>query len=351
MKAKIGVGILGGTGYGAGELLAQLAKHPWADVVSVVSSSAARKEIGEIHPHLSGFYEDLCFDETLKYEELASYDSQIIFSALPHGTSAHAISELTQKASASKFKFIDLSGDFRLQNAGERKKHYPETEAEALSASQFVYGLSEKNREQIRKARYVANPGCLASACALAVLPLMHSAYSGKVIFDAKTGSSGAGRTLSESFHHPFRHANVNAYKMLEHRHEPEIRETLGDLLGERIHTVFVPHVLPISRGIFASAYLALEEEVSSGELLGRYRKFYADSPFVRIRETSPDINSVLGSNFCDIAVVSRGKDVVAMATLDNLIKGMAGQAIQNMNLLCGLPETEGLWQPALSLA
>lgn len=352
MKAKIGVGILGGTGYGAGELLRLLAAHSQVKVLSVISSSGAGHSVATTHRELEGFYQGLQFESELDLKRFSNYESRIIFSSLPHGTSAREITKVLAQAESEKvqIKIIDLSGDFRLHNSTERQRHYPEAVAEDSLRTQFVYGLTESNRKTISQARLVANPGCLASACALAVLPLVDAKFRGKIIFDAKTGSSGGGRGLSDTMHHPFRHSNVNAYKMLEHRHEPEIREALGDFQGQRIETTFVPHLLPISRGIFASAYLDLEHAVSTDELRARYRKFYESSAFIRVRETSPDLNAVVGSNFCDISVASRGTQVVAMAALDNLVKGMAGQAIQNMNLISGLPETEGLWTPALSL-
>lgn len=350
MVKKIGVGILGGTGYGAGELLRLLASHPDAAVVSVVSSSQAGTAVATSHPHIAGFYDSLLFDAELDPSRFSEYPDRILFAALPHGKSAESLSALLARPELEGFRIVDLSGDFRLKNIAERDRHYPEARVGDGVASEFVYGLTERNRSRIAKARCVANPGCLSSACALAVLPLVDEKFRGAIAFDAKTGSSGAGKTASDSFHHPFRHANANAYKVLEHRHEPEIREALGDVAGERIETAFVPHVIPVSRGILASAYLTLERAETTESLRARYRSFYADSPFVRVRDGAPDLQSVVGSNFCDISIFSRGRQAVAFAALDNLVKGMAGQAIQNMNVLFGLPETTGLWTPAPGL-
>ena len=350
MANKIGIGILGGTGYGAGELLRILAQHNQSEVLAVVSSSQAGESISDVHGHLQGFYSSLRFESSLPFDRFEKFEQTFIFAALPHGKSAETIQSLLDDSRAKNFKVIDLSGDFRLQSEVEHKKFYPEVDTPEALRSRFAYGLTESNRAAILSADCVANPGCLASSCALAVLPLVSADFRGAITFDAKTGTSGAGRTPTEVTHHPGRHANVNAYKILEHRHEPEIRQALGDPHGDRIETTFVPHLLPISRGIFTTAYLHSKTAVTTPALREIYSKFYADCPFVRVREESPQLQNVVGSNFCDIAVFARGKQIVAMAALDNLVKGMAGQAIQNMNLMAGLPETTGLLYPGISL-
>ena len=350
MSKTIGAAIIGGTGYGAGELLRLLAVHSNVEVVSVVSASSAGTEISKHHTFLSGFYDGLKFTGELDPKALGKHENAVVFSALPHGKSAEAIAALLRNKTAEKVKVIDLSGDFRLKDAAARSRHYPESDAAQDIAGKFVYGLTEQNREKIVKADCIANPGCLSGSCALAVLPLVDENFKGRIAFDAKTGSSGGGRTLAETMHHPFRHSNVNPYKVLEHRHEPEIRETLGDAKGVRVEITFVPHVLPISRGILTSAYLTLNTATTTAELLERYRAFYKSSPFVRVKDGAPDLQGVVGSNFCDVSVAARGKEVVAFAALDNLVKGMAGQAIQNMNLMFGLEETAGLWTPSIPL-
>lgn len=346
MKKQVGVAILGGTGFGAGELLRLLTRHEGAQVVSVVSASQAGEAVTKAHSHLLGFYDGLKMDGELRLEELAPFAHQVVFAALPHGKSAESIQALLARPGAERIRVVDLSGDNRLQNDETRRRFYPEAAGVRFEVP-FAYGLPETNRAAIAAARCVANPGCLASACALAVLPLTGQSFRGSIVFDAKTGTSGAGKTPQESMHHPTRHASVTAYKILEHRHEPEIREAIGDLDGSRIETTFVPHLLPISRGIYATAYLTLERERSTAELRSVYEQFYADAPFVRIRSQSPELSDVLGSNFCDVSVFARGRQVVAIAALDNLVKGMAGAAIQNMNLMTGQPETLGLWTPS----
>lgn len=345
---KIGIGILGATGYGAGELLRLLTQHKEAEVVSLVSSSSVGASVASVHPQLTGFYENK-LEEDLDIEKLSLYEEAVVFSALPHGVGADKLAKLIAKL--PKLKIVDLSADFRLKTLKEHEKHYAEVPFLEELRAQFVYGLPELYKEEILKAKYVANPGCLATAASLSVAPLISKNFSGQIVFDLKTGTSGAGRKIQESMHHPKRDANCEAYKILEHRHEAEVLQNLGDPQGKRISSQFVPHLLPTSRGILATTYLTLEKEVSTLELLKLYAEFYRNAPFVRIVESSPSLNAVIGSNFCDISLKARGKQVVCVAALDNLVKGMAGAAIQNMNLICGLEEISGIWQPALGPA
>lgn len=340
---------MGGTGYGAGELLRLLAQHPAAQAVTVVSSSTAGGAITDAHPHLAGIY-DGKFEGELNFEALKRFPYRVLFSALPHGTTAETVQKLLPALERDKVRLIDLSADFRLEDPEQHKRFYPESESPPSLRKRFAYGLPESNRDRIATSTFVANPGCLATASILSVLPLVRALpeLAGTIVFDAKTGTSGAGRGLQQNLHHPMRHSSVAAYKILDHRHEPEIRQALGDMEGARITTQFVPHLLPISRGIFVTAYLTLAQPLASAELTEIYRKFYAGHPFVRVRSASPELHAVVGSNFCDVAVVSRGAQVTAMAALDNLVKGMAGQAIQNMNLQLGFAETAGLQASAL---
>ncbi len=347
MAGKIAVAIIGGTGYGAGELLRLLTLHPEAKVVSVVSSSQAGRPVAESHPFLRKVV-DLDFSSSLDFGSFAGYASSVIFAALPHGVTSETLNGMMPQIERTGCYLIDLSGDFRLKAKVIREKFYPETAAFPELHTKFTYGLSELTGAEIAKARYVSNPGCLATACVLAAAPLVSSTFQGDIVFDAKTGSSGAGRTPQENFHHPKRHGNFAAYKMLSHRHEPEILQGLGDPEGRRITSSFVPHLIPSARGIFASAYFQLPEAVSAADVRAKYEAFYEKSPFVRIVSDSPDLQSVIGSNFCDIAVSVRGKQVAAMSCLDNMVKGMAGSAIQNMNLMLGLPETTSLWFPGM---
>ncbi len=351
MNPSVHVIILGGTGFSAGELLRLLTQHPDARVVSVCSSSARGRRVSDVHTHLRGFC-DQPFDALPELESLCGAPHGVLISALPAGESGAALSALLRQHAATPggaaLRVIDLSGDFRLNDVALHQRFYPETPPLDELRRRFVYGLPELNREAIRAAHLVSNPGCLASTAVLALAPLMKLRPRGPVAIDARTGSSGAGRQLKESTHHPTRHADFRAYRPLTHQHEPEIRQALGDVDGERLATSFVAHSLDVARGIFVTAHAELPEPIETASLRAHYESFYAGRAFVRFRDESPTLQDVVGSNFCDLAVAARGRQVVVMAALDNLVKGAAGSAIQNLNLMCGLPETCGLWQPAL---
>lgn len=346
---RIHIAILGGSGYGAGELLRLLCQHPRASVVTVTTTSQIGRAIAEVHPHLRGFYE-LRMTEAVILDELLSGSRGVVFSALPHGHSGPAIDALMraaeQRGRSDGLTVIDLSGDLRLRDASTHRMYYPESAELPARRAAAIYGLPELGREGLRNARLIANPGCLASAAILALAPLARQ-LSGPVAIDAVTGSSGSGRELKETAHHPTRHADYRAYKPLRHQHEPELLQALGDPLGNRIAASFVAHSMDCARGIHVTAHATLAEPASLPDMVARYRRFYAASPFVRIGEEPPTLQGVVGSNFCDLFVACRDRQIVVMAALDNLVKGMAGTAIQNMNLACGLPETMGLWMPS----
>lgn len=345
------IAILGASGYGGGELLRLLTQHPAVDVVSATSSSRVDQPIGALHPHLRGFY-DLTTSAAVDWDRLFSGEQAVLISALPHAASAQEIdrvlSDLEARGLAGRLRLIDLSGDLRLKDASAHQRHYPETPLLAERRRAFAYGLPELFREQLRTTRCAANPGCLATAAILAAAPLIGPEFRGPLAIDVKTGSSGSGRALSETTHHPTRHADFRAYKPLAHQHEGEILQALGDPHGRRIETSFVAQSMDASRGIFVTVHARLSESATSESLRSRYAAFYAASPFVRVVPGSPTLQDVVGSNFCDVSIVCRGCQVIAMAAIDNLVKGMAGAAIQNMNLMCGLPETAGLWVPSL---
>ena len=347
--APIHVAILGGTGYGAGELLRLLTQHPRASVVAVTSTSQVGRPVAESHPHLRRFY-DLSMTEAVDYARLLDAERAVVFCALPHGHSGAAadaaLREIERRGATARATVIDLSGDLRLRHAGLHRQYYPEVPELAERRAMAVYGLAELNRDALRQARLIANPGCLAGAAILALAPLA-SDLAGPVAIDAKTGSSGSGRELRSTTHHPTRHADFRAYKPLAHQHEPEILQALGDPHGERIAASFVAQSMDCARGIYVTAHATLAAECTTAELNECYRRFFSASPFVRMGDEPPTLQDVVGSNFCDVAVMCRERRVVVMAALDNLIKGMAGAAIQNLNLACGLPETMGLWTPS----
>lgn len=346
----IGVTILGGTGYGAGELLRLFAQHPHVDVVSVCSSSQVGKSIADAHPQLAGIYNQK-FVESPDFAMLEKYQHAVAFCSLPHGTSVSAIEGLIRNAGKTKLKIVDLSGDLRLKNKQAHEAAYPDVPLHAELREKFVYGLTEVNREVIAHGQFVANPGCYATTCALSILPLLGTnEIDGLISFDAKSGSSGAGRSLADSLHHPLRSSSMTAYKVLTHRHEPEILETLTKVAGSVPEITFTPQLLPVARGIFVTTHVRLKNATTSEKLLALYGYFYKKDRFVRVYARMPELGYVVGSNFCDISLTVRGRDVVIAAALDNLVKGMAGQAIQNMNLMCGLAEETGLFVGGLGL-
>lgn len=357
MNSPTRVVILGGSGYGGGELLRLLTQHPSAEVVAVTSATQVGTPVAAAHPHLRGFY-DLQLCGQVPLATWLRGEKAVVISALPHGRSAAALAALLHEVydqagsdTSRRVRAIDLSGDLRLRDADLHTRYYPDTPVWPEYRAAAAYGLTELNREAIRSARIVANPGCLATAAILAGAPVVcDESFQGAVAIDAKTGSSGAGRQLKESTHHSTRHGDFRAYKPLAHQHEPEILQAWKDPSGQRLQTSFVSQGMDVARGIFATLHLTLPEPTTTEALAERYREFYSGHPFVRVVRESPTLQDVVGSNFCDLSVVARGRQVIVMAALDNLVKGMAGAAIQNMNLMCGLPETTGLWTPALRL-
>lgn len=340
---QIGLCIIGGTGFGAGELLRLSIGHPFMRVCSVVSQSEAGTPISSAHPHLNGFF-DGHFDSQPDWEELQRYKRRVVIVALPHGRSGAVATQIFMEQPVAGLKVVDLSGDLRLRDPELHSKHYGSTDIPSDVRNRAVYGLSEINRSQLKEAELVANPGCLASAAILAISPLSSLGLINSVDISAVTGSSGAGKKPIETVHHALRHANFGAYKVLGHQHEPEIAQASG---VQNIN--FIAHRAPISRGIFATCFIHTDRDMSLPEVRELYGNFYKDAKFIRLlADESPEIENVVGSNFCDISLAVRGKTVVAMVAIDNLIKGMAGAAIQNINLMFGMPEETGLWQPSV---
>lgn len=335
MSEKIKIAIFGGSGYGGSELLRILLFHPNADIVLVTANEHAGKAVGSVHRNLNGLT-DLVFETAP--EDLSKLDADIAFFALPHG---QAISQIPQLASS--IKAIDLSGDFRIDDAETFTKYYKLQHPGAVQ-SQFVYGLTETNRGAIKSAQYIANPGCFATATLLALAPMVKSGLlTGKVIVDAKTGSSGSGAKAAANTHHPQRMNSFYAYKPFTHQHVPEIEQHLRSVGEFDNGLTFMTHSLPVSRGIFASCYMETTAQLSNDDIQNLYKHFYQDSFFVRWSDGSPDINWVKNTNFCDIAAHTSGSQVVVFSAIDNLVKGAAGQAVQNMNLMFGLDEKTGL--------
>jgi N-acetyl-gamma-glutamyl-phosphate reductase common form len=334
---KVRVGILGGSGYGGSELLRILLQHPAAEIALVTANEHAGKRVSDVHKNLYGLT-DLQFlpapDDTTTFEKL-----DCVFLALPHGQAMEIVPRLPKN-----LKVIDLSGDFRLQDQNEFEQHYNREHTAMEAQAGFVYGLTETHYEAIKKARLICNPGCFATATILGLAPLVaNDLITGRVVVDAKTGSSGSGAKAAANTHHPQRMNSFYAYKPFTHQHVPEIEQELRSLGDWTSELVFMTHSLPVSRGIFASIYVELRKELTEVELLDIYAEFYRDAQFVRLVKGSPDINWVKTTNFCDLGFATRDRQAVVFAALDNLVKGAAGQAVQNMNLMFGFEENTGL--------
>ncbi len=342
-----GVAIIGGTGFGAGELLRLLAFHPYTSIISVESSSSAGMPIYSAHPHLRSVYSQT-FVGSIDAETLSTFPHQVVFLALPHGESTKRILQL-KKVLPSSTIFIDLSGDLRLQDEKAHQLHYPNSPYEGSLRLQSTYGLTELFREEITQKKIISNPGCLATAAILAVAPFISLITDCDIILNLATGSSGSGKEPKATTHHPVRHANFYSYKPLSHQHLPEIQLTLKKIgLGEA-SLKLVPHSLPVSRGILCTAYLTLVNENPINALIAHAESFYEKSRFIRVTGSAPaELENVVGSNFCDISLAVEGKTLVVHSAIDNLVKGMAGQAIQNMNVVIGVNEITGLWFPAI---
>lgn len=334
---KLRVGIFGGSGYGGAELLRLLLPHPSVEVALVTANEHAGKAVGEVHRNLYGLTELRFTHAPEDLEELKELDC--LFLALPHGQAMEIVPRVPESV-----KVIDLSGDFRLRDGALFREHYGREQTAMQEQAKFVYGLTETNREAIAKARLIANPGCFATATLLGLAPLVaNNLINGRVVVDAKTGSSGSGAKAAANTHHPQRMNSFYAYKPFTHQHVPEIEQELqavGDWTGE---LVFMTHSLPVARGIFASIYAETRDELTEAYVRALYADFYQDSFFVRLVKDSPDINWVKTTNFCDIGFATRGWQLVVFSALDNLVKGAAGQAVQNMNLMFGLDEKLGL--------
>lgn len=336
-QRKIRVAIFGGSGYGGSELLRILLVHPNVELVFVTANEHAGKPVGEVHRNLHGLTELSFIKAPDELESLSDLDC--VFFALPHGQAMSIVPGLR-----SSIKAIDLSGDFRLRDESLFQKHYKQQHTAMTAQREFVYGLTETNREAIRQARLIANPGCFATATLLGLAPLVaNGLLNGRVVVDAKTGSSGSGAKAAANTHHPQRMNSFYAYKPFTHQHVPEIEQELNHVGDWTNELVFMTHSLPVSRGIFASIYAESKRELSETDLHQLYADYYRDSFFVRLVSGSPDINWVKTTNFCDIGFAVRDKQVVVFSAIDNLVKGAAGQAVQNMNLMFGLDENTGL--------
>lgn len=337
MMNSIRVGIFGGSGYGGSELLRILLPHPNAEIAFVTANEHAGKPVSEVHRSLHGLTDLKLSKVPEDLENLTDLDCA--FLALPHGQSMEIAPRLP-----AHVKVIDLSGDFRLRDKAEFEQHYNREHTAMDTQAEFVYGLTETNRQAIKNARLISNPGCFATATLLGLAPLAAgNLIEGRVVVDAKTGSSGSGAKPAANTHHPQRMNSFYAYKPFTHQHVPEVEQELRAVGNWNSELVFMTHSLPVSRGIFASIYVETKQELNEDEVRSVFTDFYDGSFFIRIVKGSPDINWVKTTNFCDLGFATRGRQVVVFSALDNLVKGAAGQAVQNMNLMFGLDEKTGL--------
>ncbi|MGA9855516.1 MAG: N-acetyl-gamma-glutamyl-phosphate reductase [Gammaproteobacteria bacterium] len=344
----ISVYILGGSGYGGGELLRLLSQHPQVESIRAVSRKYADQPFWKVHPNLRSLV-DGNFEAQPDWSAFAESDNPIVFSAMPHFELAQQLAGLEADWSKHKLSdrltLIDLSGDFRLDDAEAFERAYGKPHPYPQALGSFVYGLPEWQTEKIKGARRIASPGCFATAIQLALLPLAGLKDLGFIAVSATTGSSGAGATPTETTHHPTRANDFRAYKVLNHQHEAEVTRLLDAEKTNGYSLAFVPHSAPLVRGIFATVQLHPPTAIglNAKSLRKKCMDFYRDAPFVRLVEDTPRVAAVVGSNFCDLAVHEKDGNVVLMAALDNLVKGMAGQAVQNMNIAQGFDEAVGL--------
>ncbi len=337
----IKAGIIGATGYAGSELVRILTSHPQVELVSLTSQSYAGKAYSEVYESYRHIPSYICEEEDM--EKLADI-CDVIFMALPHGVASKKVTEDVLK----KCKIIDLGADFRLQDIDTYESWYTTHYAKDI-LPEAVYGLCEINRNKISGRRIVANPGCYTTCSILSMYPLVKEGMVdlASIIIDAKSGATGAGRSLSLGNHYCELNESVKAYKVASHRHTPEIEEQLSYAAGEDIVINFTPHLIPMDRGILATCYAKLKADYSYEDIRAAYEKHYGNEHFIRLTKegTFPETKWVKGSNFVDIgfAVDKRTGRVIVIGALDNLFKGAAGQAVQNMNILFGLDETEGI--------
>ena len=338
----IKAGIIGSTGYAGQELVRILTQHKDAEVVWYGSRSYIDQKYYEVFRNMFQIVDDKCLDDNM--DELAS-KVDVIFTATPQGLCSSLVSEEI----LSKVKIIDLSADFRIKDVAVYEKWYKLTHGSPEYIKEAVYGLPEVNRDKIKNARIIANPGCFPTCSFLSTYPLVKEGLidPNTIIIDAKSGTSGAGRGAKVPNLYCEVNENIKAYGVATHRHTPEIEDQLGYACGQEVLINFTPHLIPMNRGILATEYATLKKDVTYEEVKAIYDKYYKDEKFVRVleKDVCPETKWVEGSNYVDInfKIDPRTNRIIMMGAIDNLVKGAAGQAVQNMNLMFGLPETEGL--------
>ncbi len=324
------IAIIGASGYTGGELLRLLMGHPSAEVVCATSRKLAGNPVTVEHPHLRGMT-DLVFTNP----GIGEIEADIAFLAVPHT----AAMQYARKLLDRDIKVVDLSADYRLpKEVFEEVYEVPHTDW-----FECPYGIPELHRNECRPSKFVSNPGCFPTGATLAAAPL--AKFATTIVYDSKTGVSGAGDNPSATTHYPNVADGITPYKWTNHRHLAEMRMEIARL-GSKAKVFFTPHLVPVTRGILTTAHILLREPMETAEVEALYKKFYSHEFFIRLQ--NPRLAAVRGSNFCDIRVESEGDRVVAVSAIDNLVKGASGQAIQNMNIMCGIDERSGLTQPGM---
>ncbi len=338
--------VIGGSGYGAGEMLRRLLMHPNVEVTRVASIDLVGEPLWAAHPNLTGLT-DLRFENISPKEAASGCDIALL--ALPHKVTAAKVPELLELG----VKIVDMSGDFRLRDADAYRRFYGVDHPHPELLGTFTYGLPEMNREKIAESQCTASPGCFATNTELTLLPLAKAGLlSGPIHVSAITGSSGSGAAPSAGTHHPVRAVTLRAYKPLVHQHTPEICQALEDAGASDVQLRFIPISAPLTRGIFVTAFTEVDESVTEEQLTALYDETYADAPFVRRPTTRlPEVAPVAGSNFAEVGftlgeAVNGKRTLSCFGAIDNLIKGGAGQAIQNMNIMLGVDEMASLRDP-----
>lgn len=335
----VNVGIIGAAGYTGVALIEILLRHPQARITYLSRRSDSAKNICEIFPQFKNRLDLACNVTSIKE---ASSKCDVVFLALPHTASMEVVPKLLNAG----LKVIDLSADYRLKNTKVYKDYYQAGHKDKLNLKKAVYGLPELYRNKIKNSRLVANPGCYPTAALIALAPLLALDLIDKdsIIIDAKSGVTGAGKKITEGNLFSEINEDFKAYKVGEHQHAPEINQVLSRLAVKKVKVTFVPHLLPLNRGILETIYVKFAPNKKQN-LLNLYKKFYKKEPFVRIKEEGsfPRLKDVAGTNFCDIGIKQNTEDVIIITAIDNLMKGASAQAVQNLNIMYKFPETSGL--------
>ncbi len=337
---KIRAGIIGATGYAGVELVRILLNHPYAEIAAAGSVSFEGKPLSAVYPSLKGLCDLPCVSTQEVIEK-----SDVVFASVAHGLSQEFAAGCVKKGAV----FIDLGADFRLENEDDYKQWYGGAYTDKNLHNQAVYALPELFREDIRDSRILGNPGCYPTSVALGLYPALKAGLveTEGIVIDSKSGVTGAGRAPTDATHFPACNEAFSSYKIASHRHTPEIEQTLSKAAGENIRVVFVPHLLPVNRGILSTIYARLRSGATLSAVRAAYENVYRGERFVRVKDegTVANLRDVKYSNFCDISLHgdSRTGTLIIVSAIDNMVKGAAGQAVQNMNIVFGLPEEAGL--------